>query len=108
MYQAMCGRIALYGWEVACLRKHKKLLYDLSERLDLPEEAVAAAAKLTVTAGKRALIENHRGILEYGSERIVVGTDTGRLVLSGSALALKGMDRHELLIGGNLQHAEWE
>lgn len=108
MNQAMSGRIALYGWEVARLKKSREVLRDLAERWDLPEDAVVGVAKLTVTGGRRALIENHRGILEYGPERIVVGTERGRLVLSGTALGIKGMDRRDLLIGGMLQHAEWE
>ena len=108
MYQAMSGRIALYREEVACLKKRTGFIYGLEERLDLPEEAVAGAAKLTVTSGRRAFIENHRGVLEYGTERIVVGTESGKLILSGTELGIWGMDRHELLIGGKLQHAEWE
>ena len=48
------------------------LLPSLAERLELPEEALDGAAKLTVTAGRRALIENPRGILVYSRERIAV------------------------------------
>ena len=93
---------------MACLKKHMELMEELSERLALPEEAVAGVAKLTVTAGRRALIENHRGILEYSAEQIIVATREGRIVLTGSSLGIKGMDRNDLLIAGKLQHAEWE
>ena len=88
------------------LKKRAERLRSLAERLDLPGEAVGAA-RLTVTDGRRALIENHRGILEFGPERIVIGTGAGKLILSGTALEIRGMDRHELLIGGDLQYAEW-
>ena len=72
------------------------------------KEAVPGAARLSVTAGKRVLVENHRGLLEYGPERIVVKTEAGKLVLSGSGLGIRAMDRRDLLIGGKLQCAEWE
>ena len=107
MYQAMSVSIALYGQGVAQLKKHTELMLDMAERLELPEEAVAGAAKVTVTAGRKALIENHRGIVEYGPERIVIGTERGKLSLSGSALRIMVMDRNVLLIGGDLQYAEW-
>ena len=89
------------------LKKRKALLMNLAERLELPEEAVSGAAKLSVTGGKRILIENHRGILEYGSERIAVRMDSGTLILSGTELHLLGMNEQELLFGGRLQNAEW-
>ena len=104
----MYRRIGLYGQGVAKLKKEKKLLLNLSERMELPAEASVGAAKLSVTAGRRVLIENHRGILEYGSERISVCTDKGKLILSGSELCLLAMDQKEMLIGGKLQNVEWE
>ncbi len=93
---------------MACLRKRTEILYDLAARLELPEEALAGTVKVTVTAGKRALIENHRGILEFGTERIIIRTERGKLILSGSALDIRCMEKRDLLISGNLQHAEWE
>ena len=104
----MSQRIGLYGQGVAKLKKERKLLLDLSERLELPAEASVGAAKLSVTAGRRVLIENHRGILDYGSERICVGLEQGKLILSGTELCLLAMDRKEMLIGGKLQNLEWE
>lgn len=93
---------------MVCLKNHRELLLDLTDKLDLPAEAVVGAVKLTVTAGQKALIENHRGILEFGPERIVVRTESGRLVITGASLGIRGMDRQDLLIIGNLQYAEWE
>lgn len=93
---------------MACLKKHEVLLGDLAARLELPEEAVSGAAKVTVFAGKRALIENHRGVLEFVPERVVVATAGGKLILSGSRLSIQCMGGRDLLVCGYLQHAEWE
>lgn len=87
--------------------KKEKLIQDLAERLELPEESLGAA-RLTVTAGHRALIENHRGILEYGTEQIVVSVGRGRLRILGSGLRLEAMNRSELLILGHIDSLEWE
>ena len=90
------------------MKKRERLLMDLSEALELPQETLSCAARLCVTAGRSALIENHRGILEYGAERIAVGTAQGRLTVSGSGLRLLAMNRRELLIGGSVHAVEWE
>ena len=50
---------------------------EIAERLDLPAESVAGVPKLTVTGRRRALVENHCGLLEYSHECIVV--DGGRV-----------------------------
>lgn len=90
------------------LKKIGTMASDLADRLDLPEDALLGAAKLTVTAGRRALIENHRGILEYGTEQIIVSTGRGKLRLQGSELKLMAMSGRELLISGRLNSVEWE
>lgn len=89
------------------LKAIKELPGELGERLELPGEAMGAV-KLSVTGGRRALVENHRGLLEYGTEQIRVSTGRGQLVLRGSELRLAAMNRRELLISGKLQAVEWE
>ena len=104
----MLKGIDLYGQEVAALKKTETFALELADRLELPEDALLGAAKLTVTAGRRALIENHRGILEYGSERVVVCTGRGSISLGGSGVRLVAMNKNELLVSGKLQSVEWE
>ena len=50
---------------------------EIAGRLDLPAETVAGVPKLTVTGRRRALIENHRGLLQYSRDCIEV--DGGRV-----------------------------
>ena len=107
MYQAMFCLIDLDGREVAALKKIKLLAEELSDRLQLPEDALLGAAKLSVTAGRRVLIENHRGILSYSAAYIAVSTGQGPIGLYGKELRLLAMNRNELLIGGRIQTIEW-
>ncbi len=90
------------------MKKDKAALRGLCERLELPAEAAADAVKLTVTDGRRVLVENHRGLLEYSAEQIRVSTGRGQIVLRGSGLTLGAMNARELLVRGKLQTAEWE
>lgn len=89
------------------MRKKRAALPALADRLELPEEALGSAGKLTVTAGRRVLIENHRGILEYGRERIAVSLGAERVSLYGRDLRILAMNRRELLICGQLQEIAW-
>ena len=107
MYQAMFCFIHLDGREVAALKKIKLLAEELSDRLQLPEDALLGAAKLSVTAGRRVLIENHRGILSYSAAYIAVNTAQGPIGLHGRELRLLAMNRSELLISGSVQTIEW-
>lgn len=52
------------------MKKLRELPYELADKLELPEDVLLGSAKLTVTGGRSAVIENHRGVLEYTAERI--------------------------------------
>lgn len=86
----------------------KGLCEDLAVRLDLPPEALSAAVRVTAVDDKRLLIENHRGLLLYGTEQIRVSTGRGVLCVRGTALSMSAMNRSELLITGRLQGLDWE
>ena len=86
----------------------KGLCEDLAERLQLPEEAVSGAVKLTAVGDRRLLIERHQGLLEYSGETIRVSTGRGQLVLHGANLEMSAMNQAELLVSGRLQRLDWE
>ena len=55
---------------VTAMKKARLAAESLADRLDLPQDALLGSGKLTVAAGRQVFIENHCGILEYGTERI--------------------------------------
>lgn len=80
----------------------------LADAFDLPEEAVPGAARVIITSGKRVAVENHRGLLSYGEERIVIRLPRGKLTLTGAGLQLIVMSAERLFIGGRIQALEWD
>jgi len=100
--------INIYGIEVLPVKKIKELPVELADRLALPEDALLGSAKLTVTGGRRVLVENHRGVLDYGSERVVISAGRSKLHINGTDLRLSAMNKQELLISGRIQSVEWE
>jgi len=93
---------------VTAMKKARLAAESLADRLDLPQDALLGSGKLTVTAGRQVFIENHCGILEYGTERICVAFDRGRVVINGTGLELVAMSGRELIIKGRLHSLEWE
>lgn len=89
------------------MKKKLGVLPGLADRLELPEEALSGAAKLTVTADRRALVENHRGILAYSTDCVVVSLGDRRLTLCGRELRIRAMNRKEVLICGELLDISW-
>ena len=90
------------------VKKLKDLPSELADKLDMPEDILSSAAKLTVTAGRRLLLENHRGVLDYSPQYILINLGRGKLEISGANLSIKAMNRTELIIAGRIQTVEWE
>lgn len=91
------------------MSKNKEYIFDKAANLfDLPGEVVAGMSRVTITGGSRVFIENHKGILEYGEERI--GINGGRVVISvtGSDLEIRSMNTSELLITGRVHNVSFE
>lgn len=61
-----------------------------------------------VVGNRRVLVENHRGILGYGTEEICVGATFGSLRVLGCGLRLCCMNREQLFISGQIQSISLE
>ena len=85
----------------------RKWTIDLAETLDLPGELLPGSGRVTVSGGRHAVIEGHRGILEYREERLTVALARGRVSLCGSGLRLKALSRDQLYVEGSIDTLEW-
>ena len=83
-------------------RKREGLLEKTAQVLDLPGDVVAGLPRLELTGSRELRMENHKGILAYGSEEIHISG--GKLVVKvrGSDLELKAMNASQLLITGEI------
>ncbi len=79
----------------------------LGERLQIPGEALGEL-KLSVLGDRRALIENHRGLLHCTEELVAVRGRHLNLRIFGGGLRIEAMDGGDLLLSGRLERAEWE
>ena len=79
-----------------------------ADLFDLPQEVVAGMPRITVTGCRRVMVENHRGILEYGDREIQI--NGGRMVLTvrGSGLELRSLNTSELLVTGRITGMDFD
>lgn len=74
----------------------------LADKFDLPGEAVAGDSRVTITGNRRILIENHKGLMEYGENQIEVNCGKTILKIRGEELFIRAMNSQELLITGTI------
>lgn len=79
---------------------------DIWDRLDLPGEQLPGEVLVEILGKNRVLIEHHRGVREYGPERIGVTVKYGLVQISGSGLRLRCMTDDQLVITGCIEAVE--
>lgn len=89
------------------MKRIKELPLELAEKMALPAEVLPGTGTVTVSGGRQACVEGHRGILEYSEQRVVLAMKRGRLSISGAALRLRAMNGGELVISGRIENVEW-
>ncbi|MGI6035087.1 MAG: sporulation protein YqfC [Limnochordia bacterium] len=75
----------------------------LSDLLGLPKEVTLDLARISITGHDHLTVENHKGILEYGPERIRIGLAEGEMVIDGNDLHLTALCREEAVIHGPIR-----
>ena len=88
-------------------RKKEGLLEKTAQLLEVPGQAVGLPKVELVGRGELRM-ENHRGILAYGREEILVSGGKLLIRVRGSELELKAMNAGELLITGIILAVEVE
>ena len=83
-------------------KRRESLLEKTAEVFDLPGDVVAGLPRVELLGDHQLRMENHRGILAYGSEEIHVSG--GKLIakVRGRDLALRSMNASQLLITGEI------
>lgn len=90
------------------VKEKTSLTQRMLTRLDLPEESLPGAMRITISGSTRVLVEGHRGLLEYAGDRIAAAGPGCRILIKGERLGLAAMDRRELVVSGRIWAVELE
>lgn len=82
--------------------RREGLLEKTAEVFDLPGDVVAGLPRVELTGDRELRMENHKGILAYGTEEIHISGGSYIVKVTGEALELRAMTGLELLITGRI------
>ncbi|HLS88154.1 MAG TPA: sporulation protein YqfC [Sphingobacteriaceae bacterium] len=74
----------------------------LAELLDMPRDVVLNLPRISVVGDLQVLVQNHRGVKEYTPERVIIGMESGLIVISGRELVISNIHVEEITITGRL------
>ena len=83
-------------------QRREGFLERTAEVFDLPGDVVAGLPRVELTGSRELRMENHKGILAYGTDEIHVSGGKLIIKIRGSNLELRAMNASELLITGEI------
>lgn len=82
------------------MSKHKKATETIIESLELPQDLFEGLPNLFLTGNRKLYISNHRGILLYEREEIVILAKSVQIHVHGKELMIESYTEDELVIRG--------
>ncbi len=67
-----------------------------------PREVTSGVPRLTLTGHERLYVEQHRGLIDYAPESIVLRTSCGLVRVSGTGMVFRMYTAAEALITGQI------
>lgn len=84
------------------LEKTKQLQNQFAEAFEIPQDALLDLPRITLIGDAQLYLENHRGIIEYTSEKIRVSVVGGSLEIIGEEMILKNIKPDEIAVRGTI------
>lgn len=75
--------------------------------LDLPKDLFLGLSNITLCGNREIYISNHRGILSYGQEEMVILLKDYQMQIKGRALCIVSYTKDELTIQGYIRSLEF-
>ncbi len=88
-------------------RKIGEIFERASQSLDMPLSVAAGMPRLELRGSGEIILENHRGVREYGEETLIVSTDLGLLHICGSGLMIRAMNEDRMIINGEIRSIQY-
>ena len=75
--------------------------------MQLPGDALLNVSRLTWIGRQQVHIENHRGLIHFHPDRLVLATIEGELEMTGKQLEIQAMTADELFVVGAIEHCRY-
>lgn len=84
------------------MRRNRTVMSRLTGILDMSAQPLPGVPIIEICGDQRVLIENHKGVIGYGSEKIGVAVSYGKIEVSGCGLKICFMSKQQLIIVGQV------
>jgi sporulation protein YqfC len=90
------------------MSKQRKNIETIIESLELPQDLFEGMPNIFLTGNRKLYISNHRGILTYDSDEIIILTKTVQVKVQGEELIIESYSKDELVIRGYISFVGME
>ncbi|MDD2480542.1 MAG: sporulation protein YqfC [Lutispora sp.] len=87
--------------------KSYKIKEKISDAFELPKDITLDIPKITILGADSATVENHKGVMSYSDNQIIINTGCGILIISGQNLAIKSIIQEEIIIIGKISNVSF-
>ncbi|QAY66303.1 sporulation protein YqfC [Paenibacillus protaetiae] len=81
-------------------RINRKIRKWTADMLDMPQDVMYDLPRLTMIGDRQLYIENHRGVIQFSSEKLTLALSKGELEVIGSDLVIRTIWTEEVFIEG--------
>lgn len=74
---------------------------------ELPGDVLMDCSRLTLIGAGELVVENHRGLHEYETDKVVLAVPEGRLTVVGRELSIRSISPDQLTIQGSIRSMEY-
>jgi sporulation protein YqfC len=74
---------------------------------ELPGDVMLDVARLSLVGDMELLIENHRGLVEYNPDRLVLGVPQGKVAIGGVELQIGSISPDQVVILGKIRSIQY-
>lgn len=93
-------------------KKPKQNIMSLGERLakmfELPPDMLGNRPKVTAVGRGEVLIENFKGIMDFGEGMVRINTGNGVIRIMGSAITIREITSEAIIIGGKISNIDYD
>lgn len=75
--------------------------------LDLPQDLFLGLSNISLCGNREIYISNHRGILSYGQEEMIILVKDYQIQIKGKSLSIVSYTKEELTIQGYIRSMEF-
>ncbi|AIW40816.1 MULTISPECIES: sporulation protein YqfC [Paenibacillus] len=89
-------------------RMSRKLRKWASETLELPQDILFDLPRLTLIGSRQLYVENHRGVVDFTPNQLVLALEKGRLRVSGHDLVITSILPEQVSVEGHITDIQME